>query len=71
MVEGLSINQIFEDGVAIDEALRCAARAAHHQYARTGLSMPVWSHGRLEWVDPTDLDAGDAQAGGQNGSAPG
>ncbi len=69
MVEAFSIDQIFEDGSAIDEAVRCAAVAAHVQYARAGLSMPVWADGRIEWVAPADLSVDQDQAGTKPASA--
>jgi len=47
---------LFEDGTVIDEAIQCAALAAHREYARAGLSMPVWSGERIEWIAPGELE---------------
>jgi hypothetical protein len=55
-----NIGQLFEEGSAIDQAVRRAGLAARREYARAGLSMPVWCNGRVVWVEPEDLE-GDSE----------
>ncbi len=61
-----SIRELFENGTTIDHALWCAALAAHRSYARAGLSMPVWSQGRIRWLSAEDLEVD-----GSSGAGPG
>ena len=67
--DAVRVDQIFEDGAAIDEALQCAAAAAHLQYARAGLSVPIWSDGGIQWIEPLASAPDDGQREGHSGSA--
>ena len=54
-VEHPTIAELFEDGRAIDEALRLAAQDALRFHQRMGHQVPIWRDGRVEWVDPGEL----------------
>ena len=50
-----SIAELFEDGRAIDEALRLAAQDALRRHKQLGHSIPVWRKGRVVWIEPEDI----------------
>jgi hypothetical protein len=50
-----SIEEIFEDGRAIDEALKEAARDARRFHKGIGNPMATWADGRVVWVQPEDI----------------
>jgi hypothetical protein len=50
-----SIEEIFEDGRAIDEALKEAARDARRFHKAIGNPMATWADGRVVWVQPEDI----------------
>ncbi|MGQ0732222.1 MAG: hypothetical protein ACT4QD_01050 [Acidobacteriota bacterium] len=50
-----SIDDLFEDGRAIDEALRLAAADARRLHKRLGHPMAIWRDGRVVWVAPEDI----------------
>ena len=50
------IEQIFEQGSEIDEALHEAARQAREAHKRAGLPMPVWRDGKTVWLAPDEID---------------
>jgi hypothetical protein len=54
-----TINELFEDGRAIDEALREAARDARRLHKALGNPMATWQNGRVVWVQPEDIDIDD------------
>ena len=54
-----TINELFEDGRAIDEALRGAARDARRLHKALGNPMATWQNGRVVWVQPEDIDIDD------------
>ena len=49
-----SIEEIFDDGRAIDEALKEAARDARRFHKAIGNPMATWADGRVVWVQPED-----------------
>ena len=51
-----SIDEIFEDGRAIDEALRLAACDARRFHKRLGNPIATWQNGRVLWIQPEDID---------------
>jgi hypothetical protein len=50
-----SIEEIFDDGRAIDEALKEAARDARRFHKAIGNPMATWADGRVVWVQPEDI----------------
>ena len=62
-----TIDELFEDGRAIDEALREAARDARRFHKAIGNPMATWQNGRVVWVRPEDIDIDDESE--QRGSA--
>jgi hypothetical protein len=54
-----TINELFEDGRAIDEALREAARDARRLHKALGNPMATWQNGQVVWVQPEDIDIDD------------
>jgi len=50
-----TIAELFEDGHAIDEALREAARDARRFHKAIGNPMATWLDGRVVWVQPEDI----------------
>lgn len=54
-----TINELFEDGRAIDEALREAARDARRLHKALGNPMATWQDGQVVWVQPEDIEIDD------------
>lgn len=54
-----TLNDLFEDGRAIDEALRDAARDARRFHKALGNPMATWRDGRVVWVQPEDIRVDD------------
>jgi hypothetical protein len=54
-----TISELFEDGRAIDEALREAARDARRLHKALGNPMATWHNGRVVWVQPEDINIDD------------
>ena len=54
-----TIDELFEDGRAIDEALREAARDARRLHKALGNPMATWKDGQVVWVQPEDIDIDD------------
>jgi hypothetical protein len=50
-----TITELFEDGTAIDEALRQAARDARRFHKAIGNPMATWRDGKVVWVQPEDI----------------
>lgn len=55
-----TITELFDQGTAIDEALREAARDARRFHKAIGNPMAAWRDGRVVWIQPEDIvvDAG-------------
>jgi hypothetical protein len=50
-----TLNELFEDGRAIDEALKEAARDARRLHKALGNPMATLVDGRVVWVQPEDI----------------
>jgi hypothetical protein len=50
-----TIDELFEDGRAIDEALREAARDARRLHKALGCAMATWRGGQVVWIQPEDI----------------
>jgi len=51
----MTLDELFEDGRAIDEALMDAARDARRFHKALGNPMATWLDGRVVWVQPEDI----------------
>src|SRR5436190_657982 len=51
----MTLDDLFEDGRAIDEALMDAARDARRFHKALGNPMATWLDGRVVWVQPEDI----------------
>lgn len=54
-----TVDELFEDGDAIDDALREAARDARRLHKALGNSMATWKDGQVVWVRPEDIKVDD------------
>lgn len=54
-----TLDGLFEDGRAIDEALREAARDARRLHKAFGRPMATWKDGQVVWVQPKDIKIDD------------
>ena len=52
---GLTITELFDDGTAIDVALREAARDARRFHKAIGNPMATWKDGQVVWVQPEEI----------------
>ena len=50
-----TLKELFEDGRAIDEALKEAARDARRLHKALGNPMATWKDGRVVWIQPDDI----------------
>jgi len=51
----MTLDELFEDGRALDEALMDAARDARRFHKALGNPMATWLDGRVVWVQPEDI----------------
>lgn len=54
-----TLDELFEDGRAIDQALLEAARDARRFHKAIGNPMATWRDGRVVWVQPEDIRVDD------------
>lgn len=54
-----TIDELFEEGTAIDEALRRAVREALLRHKKLGNPIAVWENSAVVWVPPEEIEAGD------------
>lgn len=54
-----TVDELFEDGRAIDEALREAARDARRLHKAFGRPMATWRDGQVVWIQPEDIQIDD------------
>ena len=54
-----TLDELFEDGRAIDEALKEAARDARRFHKALGNPMATWKNGQVVWVRPEDTNVDD------------
>jgi hypothetical protein len=59
-----TLKELFEDGRAIDEALREAARDARRLHKALGNPMATWKDGQVIWIQPEDIEIDDDRSGG-------
>ena len=57
-----TIDELFEDGRAIDEALKDAARDARRLHKALGNPMATWVDGHVVWIQPDDIVVDDEVA---------
>ena len=50
-----TITELFDDGAAIDRALREAAQDARRLHKAIGNPMATWREGKVVWVQPEDI----------------
>jgi hypothetical protein len=50
-----TLKELFEDGRAIDVALREAARDARRLHKALGNPMATWKDGDVVWIQPDDI----------------
>jgi hypothetical protein len=50
-----TIDELFQDGRAIDEALKEAARDARRLHKALGNPMATWKDGKVVWVPPEEI----------------
>jgi predicted ABC-type ATPase len=50
-----TITELFDEGTAIDQALRDAARDARRFHKAIGNPMATWEDGKVVWVQPEDI----------------
>ena len=53
--QSVNINEIFEDGTAIDEALRQSAQDARRLHKALGQPIAEWRNGKVVWIEPEDI----------------
>ena len=58
-----TIDELFEDGRAIDDALQEAARDARRLHKALGNPMATWRDGKVVWVQPEDIQVDDESLG--------
>ena len=58
----LSIQELWQDGRAIDRALREAVREALIRHKKLGESIVVWKDGKVVWVPPEEIEVADLDA---------
>jgi hypothetical protein len=61
----LTLDELFADGRAIDEALEEAARDARRFHKAMGNPMATWADGRVVWVQPDDIVVDDEPGEGR------
>jgi hypothetical protein len=50
-----TIKELFENGRAIDEALKEGARDARRLHKALGSPMATWQDGQVVWIQPEDI----------------
>ena len=50
-----TITELFDEGTAIDTALKEAARDARRFHKAMGNPMATWEDGKVVWVQPEDI----------------
>jgi len=62
-----TIDELFEEGTAIDEALKTAVRDALLRHKKLGNPIAVWETSRVIWVPPEEIEPGDLHPEGASG----
>ena len=55
------MDEIWEDGRAIDRALRQAVREALLRHKKLGESIVIWKDGKVVWVPPEEIEVADLE----------
>jgi hypothetical protein len=55
----VDIDQVFEQGTPIDDAMDQALVEAIERHRRAGVPMVFWEDGKSVWVSADELDLGD------------
>lgn len=50
-----TITELFDEGTAIDQALREAARDARRFHKAIGNPIATWKDGEVVWIQPEDI----------------
>ena len=58
-----TLKELFEDGRAIDEALKEAARDARRLHKALRNPMATWKDGQVVWIQPEDIEIDDDRSG--------
>jgi len=66
-----TVKELFQDGRAIDDALREAARDARRLHKALGNAMATWQDGHVVWVQPEDITVDDEESAVDSSSTPG
>jgi hypothetical protein len=56
-----SMEELWEDGRAIDRALREAVREALIRHKKLGESIVIWKDGKVVWVPPEEIEVEDLE----------
>jgi hypothetical protein len=51
-----TFSKLFEDGRAIDQALKEAAQDARRLHKALGNPMATWTDGQVVWIQPEDIE---------------
>ena len=62
-----SLLELFEDGRAIDEALRLGVRDALLRHKRLGERVAVWQDGKVVVLEPDQIPIEELKADGESG----
>ena len=65
MATGIKKVKLWEDGRAIDRALREAVREALLRHKKLGESIVIWKDGKVVWVPPEEIEVEDLEADDQ------
>jgi hypothetical protein len=57
---GKSIDELFDEGTAIDEALKKAVREELLKHKKLGNPIVVWDGYKVVWIPPEEIDQGDS-----------
>ena len=55
------MDELWEDGRAIDRALREAVREALLRHKKLGESIVIWKDGKVVWVPPEEIEVADLE----------
>ncbi len=59
----VDITKLFEEGTAIDEALRLAAQDARRLHKALGQPMATWIDGKVVWIEANEIVVADDATG--------
>jgi hypothetical protein len=62
-----TIDDLFEEGTPIDEALRKAVRDALLRHKKLGNPIAVWEDSRVVWIPPEEIELDDGHPEGASG----